>query len=479
MRKHHYYVLLAAAIPVFTLSAKVPAHITEQVEQSVMLVQARSCNGSTPARNGTGFAWLDAKHVVTAWHVVGGCSSIELWYENAPGQPFATAKLARVLKRNDLALLIVNAPPTKNSLSQTSPGNPDSDYQALGYGLGMLSIGEQDVRMGVAGSSVLGQWLPIANTQSLSGTDIDTQQSVIRFSSQLLPGMSGGPVYDDQGRVIAIVAGGLKNGTVPASWGWPATLLNDLAQSNEPLNGSVSLSNSTYAFVTNPVSSVTVTCGGLTFNKGNTVTFEEAAKTSDDVNRLYSTASVSAVPINVLQGFRFQLWTHLESGATLAVPDDVTLTQQGNVCVAATTNGTFEQVISASPAANQHEVNQASITFEQQIVTPKISPNLGSYPDQVLTTWGPQQRSDGLVVNRKAYFFGRQQLGPGRFKATHQFETLMARDGTFVGISTFNNDVEQCVTPVGQYVLCHSSPQYLQQWAKFVLATQMSTYPVH
>jgi hypothetical protein len=129
--------------------------------------------------------------------------------------------------------------------------------------------------------------------------------------------MSGGPVYDDQGRVIAIVAGGLENGTVPASWGWPATLLNDLAQSNEPLNGNVSLSNSTYAFVTNLASSVTVTCGGLTFNKGNTVTFEEAAKTSDDVNRLYSTASVSAVPINVLQGFRFQLWTHLESGATL------------------------------------------------------------------------------------------------------------------------------------------------------------------
>ncbi len=235
-----------------------------------------------------------------------------------------------MLKRHDLALLTVNDPPTKNSLSQTAPGNPNSDYQALGYGLGMLSIAEQDVRIGVAGSSVLGQWLPVANTQSLSGTDIDTQQSVIRFSSPLLPGMSGGPIY-------------------------------------------------------------------------------------------------------VVQGFRFQLWTHLESGATLAVPDDVTLAQQGNVCIAATSNGTFEQVISASPAANQLEVNQVSIAFEQQVVVPKITPNIGAYPDQVLTTWGPQQRSDGLVVNRKAYFFGRQQQGPGRFKATHQFETLMARDGTFVG----------------------------------------------
>ncbi len=75
MSKYHYYVLLAAVTPVCALSAPVPSNITKQVEQSVMLVQAKSCNGNTPARNGSGFAWLDAKHVVTAWHVVGGAAA--------------------------------------------------------------------------------------------------------------------------------------------------------------------------------------------------------------------------------------------------------------------------------------------------------------------------------------------------------------------------------------------------------------------
>ena len=121
----------------------------------------------------------------------------------------------------------------------------------------------------------------------------------------------------------------------------------------------------------------------------------------------------------------------------------------------------------------------ASETFERNIMLPPALPSIGSYPDVVLTTGFPEFRQDGLAINRKATFVAKDQLGPRRYRAIHLFETIMARGGSFVGIGTINKNVEQCLNQFNQPQLCSYDPAYLKEWAQFVLATQMSTYPVY
>lgn len=457
--------------------AEVPMSVTKNAAMAVVLVQARKCSGNAPSRDGTGFAVNSQGEVVTAYHVVAGCKEIEVWYEFSDKQPYRKSTIARVLKRQDLALLRVSDPPTSAFLTVADTLDPDKDLKALGYGLGSPSLSDLDLRVAF-GNALLSQILPTENMQDLAQTSIDTSQTIIRFSRPLMPGMSGGPIFDAQGRVVAVVAGGLKSGTVSSSWGWPAKMVAFLRQSNEVPDQNVSLSGTTYAFAVERGNAQTVTCGKLTFVKGNSLSFAEAAATSDDTAKLQMTVGFSGVPRNEIEGFRFQTWVHPESGATVVVPAGVELLEEGQTCIAKTNDGIFQLVIRAEPAEDQFDVQRVSTDFESEVVHPQAIPNIGSAPDNVLTQGLPITRRDGLVFNRKAVFVGKQILAPGRFHVIHQFETLMARSGSFVGIVMTNNNVEQCYNAYGQLVLCSASPHYLRRWAHFVLATQMSTYPI-
>ena len=459
-------------------SAEIPTSVVEKAAKAVVLVEARDCQGDTPSRNGTGFSYGDTHNVVTAYHVVAGCAKIELWYEYAGGQPFRETKVARVLARNDLALLHVDKPANDTFLTAAGAMDHDKDFKALGYGEGSPSMGDLDLRVSF-GSARLGDMLPSENMQDIANTSIDSGQQVIRFSRPLLPGMSGGPIFDENGKIIAVVAGGLKSGAVPSSWGWPAAHIADLLQSNEALSGNVRISRTTFAFSVDRQTAESVKCGGLEFQKRDSLSFAEAAASSDDIARLYGTASVSGVPQQDVQAFRFQTWVHRESGATVVVPEDVQLVADDDTCVAQSDDGTFEQVIKAEPATTPAEIQQVSVDFENTVMQPSALPNIGWYADNVLMQGLPRTRPDGLVINRKAFFIGKQQLGPGHVRAIHQFETIMARGGSFVGIAMINNNVDQCFNAFNVPSLCTVNPAYIREWARFVLATQLSTYPIY
>lgn len=472
------FAFLAGTLAPLGGTAQVPTTVTKSVAPAVVLVQARKCSGDTPSRNGTGFAVDNSSEVVTAYHVVAGCDEIELWYEYANGTPSRTSTLSRVLKRHDLALLTVSNPPTSAYFTIAGALDPDKDLKALGYGLGSPSLSDLDLRVAF-GSARLNQMLPTENMRDLARTSIDTSQTIIRFSRPLMPGMSGGPIFDANGRVVAVVAGGLKNGAVSSSWGWPATLVATLRQSKETPDRNVSVTGTTFAFATDDKGDAeSLTCGSLTFVKDNTLSFAEAASTSDNIARLQMTTGFSGVPLHQIEAFQFQTWVNPRSGATVVIPNNVDLLEDGDTCLAQSDDGVFQQVIKADPAATPFEIQQASTNFEYTVMQPQAMPNIGWYPDNVLTQGLPATRQDGLVVNRKAVFVGKQNLGPGKVLAIHQFETLMARGGSFVGIAMTNNEVEQCLNALNQPVLCSIDPDYLRNWAHFVLATQMSTYPI-
>ncbi len=457
--------------------ARVKVAISKQVSKAVVLITASGCAGDSPLRNGTGFAFGSANEIVTAYHVVAGCSNLELWYERLSGQPRKIARVSHVLARNDLALLDVDTPPSQASLIAADMVNNDEDFKAIGYAVGQPTLGDLDLTISV-GSSRLRDMLPTENQQEIAKTAIDIDQPVLRFSKPMYPGMSGGPIFDERGQLIAVVAGGLKSGAVAASWGWPAALIKELKSSQENPDTTTAPTDTTYAYAV-PHNVETVQCGKLTFTRGPTLSFGEIAASSDNLDRLNMTVNFSGKPRYEVEQFQFDVWAHRSSGATVVVPAGLQLQGSSMSCSARSPDGVFEEIIQAAPANDQNEIQLAALNFEASIMAPRAQGNIGWYADNVLTLTGPQYRQDGLVINRKGTFAAMNWIGPNRVRAVHQFETLMARGGSFVGIAAINNNVEQCVAPPNPPLLCNGTPEFLSDWAKFVLATQMSTYPIY
>ncbi|MER9867199.1 serine protease [Mesorhizobium sp. M0136] len=469
----------AMLVPSQVGQADVPREVAEAVASAVVGITATRCAGLPHERSGTGFAYQAPDQIVTDYHVVAGCGKIELWYERVDGQPRLPASLVRVLIRGDLALLQVDAPPTQSVLTVAGNVNRGDVLKAIGYVAGQPTLGDLDLSISI-GSDVLRDMLPHENLVEISrDTGIDIDARIYRFSRPLFPGMSGGPIFDGNGELVAIVAGGLKNGAVAASWGWPASFLADLSSSQDPISGTANTSPTQFAYPSNRGTADVIQCGELEFENTGRLSFGEVAKSSDNSLRLDTTVAFSGSPRAVIEELEFNRWVHGGSGATVLVPADAELVSDGDSCSAKTDDGIFQMIVWGTAATNPAEVQEASQAFETRFMASLAVPNIGFYPDQVLSFNGPQSRQDGLTINRKSFFIGKNSMGPGRFKAMHQFETIMARGGSFVGVASVNNDVEQCFNQFNQFVLCNPTPLFLKKWAHFVLATQLSTYPFY
>ena len=160
--------------------------IFDQTAPTVLLVEA----SESPPRLGTGFAISDDE-VLTARHLVMGAEQVQL--RDATGRIWS----ARVLgtdARTDLALLkVIDGNLTPASLGQSRSLRVGAEVAAIGnpFGLGhSLSTGvvaHLDRRL----------------EQSADGPRVD----FVQLSIPLNPGNSGGPVFDTQGQVVAVLAG--------------------------------------------------------------------------------------------------------------------------------------------------------------------------------------------------------------------------------------------------------------------------------
>jgi hypothetical protein len=286
--------------------------------------------------------------------------------------------------------------------------------------------------------------------------------------------MSGGPIVDAEGKVVAIVAGGLKNGTVPASWGWPASQLRSLLASTAVLSNPSRPTSALFSMTKDTSARERRQCGGLEFSKGSTLGYNEILNAADDGNAVRRIAAISARPQSVIDQFRFDVWRHRGSGAAVVVPEGVDLVVTANGCVAR--SGPFEEIVRGEAAANPAQVQDLTMRFEVEILA-KFS-NYNWQSDGYLTMIGPTTRADGLVVNRK----GAVGVSLSLPRQAHIAETLMARGGTVVGIFAINNNYgpqyQPCIYAPNS-AECGRVADELTEFAKFVLAVQLSTYPVY
>ena len=457
--------------------------------RAMVRVQASGCPGGE-RRAGSGFAYRSSGQIVTAHHVVGGCQSIVVIYESVPaGQPRRkNATVSRVLARRDLAMLAVAQAPPVPALSPAPGGiNRDAEFSGLGY-QGQPTASEVRVTFS-AGNARLSSVLPDGSERALraSGSQIDSGQTVLRLEAALQPGMSGGPIIDANGRVIGVIAGGLKNGASSASWAWEGSALNELSAASSQnlavrVQGTFYSEQEMVAEEEAIASGRTLDCGSLELTYKGEKDFSDIAPTSDDPQRVAAILQSVGASAASLSGERFAVWSHLPSGATAVIPAGRTIEKEGDVCVVRARQGAIQQVIWGQPAPGVPEINEVSIMFERAVMQPRAAYQFGFMVDPLLTTLGPQPGNEGMVFNRKAF---SGAYGPNDPKSQtyyrHAFESLLARSRTFLGVATLNDMVPvtlgSCVALNYPTPQCRELKSAADEWIRFVLATQLSTYP--
>lgn len=484
-----------------TAWAQAPSFETrQQVLRALVQVTASDCADGI-SRSGSGFALEQPGRIVTAHHVVGGCRTVQVSYEaiKPPAPRKREARIVRVLAAGDLSLLQADAPPAVPTL-RLALAKPVQDqvFAGFGYALGMPTAGDQEVRFSTGGTRLL-DILPPAAADELraSGSPIAPEREVLRFNVALQPGMSGGPIVNAAGEVIGVVAGGLKAGAAPASWGWPGEGVKRLLASTEPTDRAVKMASTYYSLqdlrqvADARARNRRLRCGELEFVDSGTRTLAELIRGADDKPRVQYILNLLRTDPQALAGEGFQLWTHLDSGATAVVPAAAALREDGPVCVARSASGNFEQLVWGALAAGPVGVMVKPDVFERQIVLPRLGAFVASQFDPHLTTgafnpatgaYQPTSQTDarGTLFARKGLFLARPPAGGGG--TAHVFETLVARNDSFLGVSTLNHDrpamLDACVmTPTT--AMCRDAMAHLREWTRYILATQLSTYPAN
>lgn len=476
----------------------------EQVLRALVQVSANDCaDGSS--RSGSGFVLEPGARVVTAHHVVGGCKQIQVSFEALkPPQPrLRSARIVRVLAAGDLSLLDVSNPPPVPSL-RLAAGAPARDHSFVGFGypLGTPTAGDQTVTFSV-GAQRLADILPDAAAEELrrSGSRIAVEREVLRFNVPLQPGMSGGPIVDAAGEVIGVVAGGLKAGAAPVSWGWPSEGVRQLLRSTEAVEQTVRLTGLQYSLAdlqrlaSAAQSGRRLRCGELEFTDNGTRTLAELMRGADDWQRVQYILHISGENPQRLSGELYQVWVHAGSGATAVVPAGYELHDEAGTCVARSAKGPFQLLVWAARAPTDADVQWKSSEFEQRVIAPRMPYNYGAQIDPQLSTLVPnalgqlvpgrQDRANGLVFNRKGFTLAKR---PAQFPGdivplAHGFHTLVARSGSFLGVAALNDAIDPrvyaCRSPNPPAIGCVGAMLHLSEWTRFVLATQLSTFPAY
>ena len=166
-------------------SAQQPAlEMFAQLKRAVVIVTTYDAQGS-PLLQGSGF-FITPELVVTNLHVINDASRIRI--ETFAGQSLAVVRVAATNGNSDLALLQIDAPHPDTAILQVEYTTPDEGESII-----VLSnpLGSHwQTSFGRVGS----MWNLAGNCRRL------------QITASLRAGSSGGPVLNQQGRVIGIAA---------------------------------------------------------------------------------------------------------------------------------------------------------------------------------------------------------------------------------------------------------------------------------
>jgi hypothetical protein len=449
----------------------------KRVEQSVVKVSTTDSKSSA-----TGFVWGAANTVVTALHVVDGSNNILVNYPTAKVTRPATVQ--RVLKNADLVLLVVaNPPPDTPVLTHnTRTVTTDDDLHTLGFPLDAAAVSSFMFKSRYGGRR-LSDNISSAVVQRIRTNGYpDPNLDVLKLGQEsLLPGLSGAPIFNAQGEVVAIGDGGLEEGAINISWGIPAEHLNELRTSTTVALPKGARVRELFAADLDIEVGKSVEANGASLIKLRTRTLKDLASSADDQLGLAQLATLFSMfdPTS----FRYDIYQDKSTGATIVLPEGSVVrpgATDWSVALPPSAQGASKIDVKlvlkrVQPAALQN----ASVQFEESLKNP---PTLIWSPDPQWSYLVPISRYDGLVVNRKAAY-GVQATVLGLLPQKYLFETLAARGDTLLGLAVINNDSTYQTTQqemlCGQGLrspICQSLIEARRTWAQLVLGIQMTSF---
>jgi len=145
---------------------------------------------ATDKSSGTGFLCLDSKTVATCYHVIEGARTIKII--GTQGAVWAVSAV-RFDKKTDLALLTIDRPSSRRKLKlNTRKPTVGQSIFVIGTALGVLT---NSLSEGI-----------------VSGQRSTGEASFVQITASISPGISGAPVLNSNGDVVAIVSGTLSRG---------------------------------------------------------------------------------------------------------------------------------------------------------------------------------------------------------------------------------------------------------------------------
>lgn len=156
-------------------------------------VDATGLSNSYKVSSGTGF-YVTKTHIITNEHVVQNCRELYIRGDKKLSHtvPEAPAKILKVDKKLDLALLLTAEKPKRIAVLRANSGIKQGDeVMVIGYPKEHGMIGEYHIEKGNI-TKVKGEY---------------QKEERLEFTDSVRQGNSGGPLFDANGNVIGVIKG--------------------------------------------------------------------------------------------------------------------------------------------------------------------------------------------------------------------------------------------------------------------------------
>jgi hypothetical protein len=220
---------ITGALAAFLFIPSITCAIPSTQDDAIFHVEAGDCEVPPIRRAQTGFSLRNFPGIITALHGVAGCRSLSARQWGTAGVTVTGLKVTSIDLARDVALLRLadeSAPLPALDAIPLGSRLPRS-AQVIGYPANMPGLLKMHVEIPATALRRLEELVPpeIHILLSRRGSP-QLGITVVSIVGNIQPGHSGGPILDDQGRVIAISSGGLAGGTLGIGWAIPITDLS-------------------------------------------------------------------------------------------------------------------------------------------------------------------------------------------------------------------------------------------------------------